>query len=93
MEKTYSFDGRGMNDATNPYRERIATFEQSVAHPGEHGRLWEAAPDMLHALRLAQETINAARGYFPKSIKHADRFALENTSATIGTAIAKALGT
>jgi hypothetical protein len=54
--------------------------------------LLAAAPDLLYAAKLAMEIIKTARQYFPKSFTHRDKFALENTCATIGAAIAKAEG-
>ena len=54
--------------------------------------LYAAAPEMLQALQYANELIAVARQYFPKSIRHSDKFQLENTCATIGKAIAKAEG-
>lgn len=51
-----------------------------------------ASHDMLAALELAAELVTTARQYFPASIKHADRFALENKGAAINAAIAKAKG-
>lgn len=48
--QAYAYDFRGMNDATTPSRERIATFSPAYVGKHEHGRLWEAAPDMLEAL-------------------------------------------
>lgn len=55
-----------------------------------NARLILAAPEMLQALQYALELIPIARGRFPKSIKHHDRFQLENVCATIGNAIHKA---
>ena len=46
--------------------------------------------EMLEALKEAQKVISLAREYFPKSVRHADKFSLENTCATIGSAIAQA---
>lgn len=51
-----------------------------------------AAPELLAALKYAQEIIATARQYFPKSIRHSDRFQLENTCAAINKAIDKAEG-
>lgn len=52
VDLAFSFDGRGMNDANDPYRARIATF--APAYVGKDGKaigqLWEAAPELLAAL-------------------------------------------
>lgn len=48
-----------------------------------------AAPDLLAALESAAKLVQTARQYFPKSVKHADRFALELTCADINAALAK----
>ena len=57
-----------------------------------NANLIAAAPDLLAALRECNIFMKIARQHFPKSIKDADRFALEQTCAAIGTAIAKAEG-
>ena len=44
------------------------------------------------ACEYAAELIRTARQHFPKSMRNADKFQLENTCATIGKAIAKAKG-
>lgn len=49
-----------------------------------------AAPELLKALEYAAELIPIARRYFPKSIENSNTFQLENTCATINTAIHKA---
>lgn len=51
-----------------------------------------AAPELLQALQLAAALIPTARKHFPKSIRNSDKFDLENSCATINTAIAKAGG-
>lgn len=55
-----------------------------------NARLIAASPDMLAALLHAAEIIKTARGYFPKSIKNPDRFALELAAAEIGKALHRA---
>ena len=55
--------------------------------------LCKSAPDLLLASKYALGTIRIARQYFPKSIKNSDKFTLENTCATLGSAIAKAENT
>jgi hypothetical protein len=52
--------------------------------------LIEAAPDLLQAAEQAVELIKTARRYFPKSVKHRDKFDLELTCAVLGSAIHKA---
>lgn len=49
-----------------------------------------AVPDLLAALEEVQELIKTARQHFPKSVKNADRFKLELTSASISKALHKA---
>ena len=55
-----------------------------------NARLIAAAPALLEALEYANELLTANRHRFPKSIQHRDRFALENTIAAFGKAIAAA---
>lgn len=47
----------------------------------------QSDPAVREALRLAAELIPIARKYFPKSIRHSDRFKLETTCAAIAKAI------
>lgn len=54
--------------------------------------LLASAPELVEALEYSAEIIKIARGYFPKSIRHRDAFALENTNAAINKALAKARG-
>jgi hypothetical protein len=42
------------------------------------------------ALSLAANLVKTERGYFPKSMHNADKFALEQTAAAIGAALQKA---
>ena len=64
------------------------TMEEREQERAEE-RLRDAAPDMLKALEMAGELVRLARRYFPKSIKHGDRFKLEQTCAAITSAIKK----
>lgn len=48
--------------------------------------------ELLEALKYAEELTKVARQYFPKSIKNAHKFQLENTCAIIGKAIHKTEG-
>ena len=57
-----------------------------------NAKLIAAAPALLEALEAASGTLSANRHRFPKSIKHSDRFALENTIAAIHAAIRLAKG-
>ena len=86
--KSLSYDGFGIN-GRDEYRTRLATFAATLTEEQrrEFGPLFAAAPEMFEALKAAAEIIKTARQYFPKSIKHRDRFALENTGATIGAAL------
>jgi len=52
--------------------------------------IFAAAPALLAACEEAAQIIKTARQYYPTSIRNADTFALENTCATVGAAIAKA---
>ncbi len=55
-----------------------------------NARLIAAAPELLEACKDALALVRKTRQYFPKSIKNSDKFTLENTCATLGTAIHKA---
>ena len=75
----------------DPLPVRICDIRTSPEMPFAEARanasLIASAPDMLEALEYAAEVIDLARRYFPKSIRHSDRFQLENACATIGKAI------
>ena len=47
-------------------------------------------PGLVEACEEAEQIIKTARQYFPKSMRNADAFALENTCATVTAAIANA---
>lgn len=49
-----------------------------------------AVPELLEALEFTMETLRIARQHFPKSVKNADTFRLENTCATVSKALKKA---
>ena len=71
------------------FRSQVKSLdEEQIAN----ARLIAAAPEMLEALLYAESLIKIARQYFPKSIKHDDKFQLENVCATISKAIMKAEG-
>ena len=71
------------------YADKVA---EHVYDAGD-AALIAAAPDMLAALKLAADMIeHASRRYYPKSIRNADRFELENVNAAIHTAIYKSQG-
>jgi hypothetical protein len=57
----------------------------------KEAEIFAAAPELLDALESALQLVEIARQYFPKSMRNSDKFNLENTCATIGTAIAKAV--
>jgi hypothetical protein len=44
----FTFDGKGINDAADPYRRRLATLAPDA--PRDAGVLMAAAPDLLAAL-------------------------------------------
>ena len=68
----------------------IGEYEE-VGHA--NARLIAAAPEMLAALRKANEVMDLAKQYFPKSIRNADRFTLLNVQAnSVQKAIDKATG-
>lgn len=54
--KRYTFDGKGINDATDPYRRRLATLAPDA--PREAGVLMAAAPELLAALADIVETFD-----------------------------------
>lgn len=54
-----------------------------------NGEAVKIESDTLNALEMAVDLIKIARGYFPKSIRNSDKFALENTNAALTAAIAK----
>ena len=56
MQYKYSFDGKGINDVTNPYKPRIATLSPDVSK--DHGKILGAAGDMLAALENVAEFID-----------------------------------
>jgi len=56
--EAYSFDGHGLNDATDPYRSRIATFTNK-ADAMKHGCLLAAAPCLLDALERMLKVVRA----------------------------------
>jgi hypothetical protein len=51
-----SYDGRGIN-GPDQYRSRIATFSNDAAGD-EYGKLFEAAPELLAALRKIRGTLS-----------------------------------
>lgn len=73
------------NGKDNPYTIPLSEAKANA-------RLIASAPDLLDACKFALSVIKTARQYYPKSVKHPDKFTLENTCATIGKAIAKAEG-
>ena len=46
--------------------------------------------ELVSALEFAAEFVRIARDYFPKSVRNSDRYRLENTAATIRSALHKA---
>jgi hypothetical protein len=69
-------------------REQIANLSP-VYHTIDYCPKHKAAPAMYEALKFTVELTAIARKYFPKSIKHNDRFTLENACAAINKALAK----
>ena len=80
---------RGDNgwEVCNPFQTDAPT---GLIECGANAAIIAACPEMLEALKYASELIPIARKYFPKSVKHSDKFQLENVCATIGNAIHKA---
>jgi hypothetical protein len=66
--------------------------KEAIANAAYIVRAVNAYAPMVEALKEAQKIIGTARQYFPKSIKNADTFSLENTCAGIGKAIVLAEG-
>ncbi len=66
----FSFDGKGLNDATQRYKPRVATLTDSFSNRDDIGVMLEAAPDLFDELELVMETIfeEELAGHF----KHAD---------------------
>lgn len=52
----YTFDGCGINDATDPYRPPLAKLTQKATR--EDGRLMAAAPDLLAALESLESAVS-----------------------------------
>ncbi len=84
----FSYDGFGINDATDPYRPRLLTFARNTPDAetqSKHdaiGSLIEAAPDLLEALEAIKARTNISR----------DFAAAAECAAIAHTAIAKARG-
>ena len=60
MGHRYTFDGCGINDATDIYARRIATLDRNALTADEvrkHGLTLAAAPDMLEALKYALDCV------------------------------------
>jgi hypothetical protein len=82
-----------VDDAESNYPTLAEIYERNNPNEAEaNAQLIAAAPDLLEACKEAAKLIQTARKHFPKSIKDSDKFKLENTCATIGTAIFKATG-
>ena len=77
----FSYDGRGINDKTNEYAPRIATFSESYIGRKDIGRLLEAAPELLETLQSVQMTL---AGYVKRDIHM--QAALDKILATIAKA-------
>ncbi len=64
--KKLSYDGKGINDASDAYCPRIATFSSGLT-ADEFGPLFEAAPELLALAKLIikeweADTTDVARG-------------------------------
>ena len=75
--------------AKGPRQTSVDALAEIAAEANAYPRLISERQEMLAALQEAAKVIQLARRYFPKTVKHADRFTLENTCATVGAAIAK----
>jgi hypothetical protein len=65
----------------------------SVERWSRNAPLIAAAPDLLEACKAALRVLETADNYFPKSIKHSDRFQLLNVEEnSVRAAIRKATG-
>lgn len=70
----FTFDGHGINDASNEYKPRVATLQPDYKTP-EVGNLMAAAPELLKALIALMYAVEAsgndvATKYgWPKAIK------------------------
>ena len=56
MTLQFTFDGHGINDATNEYKPRVATLQPHYKIP-EIGNLLAAAPELLEALEAANKLL------------------------------------
>lgn len=90
VERPYGEPGVYISGPNTGLIAKIWPADPGYADDAANARMIAAAPEMLSALRLAAELIETARKHFPKSIKHADTFTLENVNATIGKAINRA---
>lgn len=55
-----SYDGKGINDTSQEYSPRVATFYNQAA-ANQFGDLFAAAPDLLNAAEMALKFIMAVR--------------------------------
>jgi predicted RNA binding protein with dsRBD fold (UPF0201 family) len=84
---------RAGNAVFSQFDQEIAVCFPACEQVEANARLMAASPQMLQALEYAQEILNLARQYFPKSIQNRDTFQLNNACATVGKAIHIAKGT
>jgi hypothetical protein len=76
-----SFDGKGINDASNQYAPRIATFTNADAAQ-QFGKSLEAMPDLLTALQQLVDRCEShgCEKWFPHVIDRA-KLAIERAKS------------
>lgn len=89
MTDKFTFDGKGINDANDQYRQRLATLTDA-GHEAKIGPLLAAAPEMLTHLQTSLEDIERAIWNQSPSDMHATLIVTQDDVTFLKTLIAKA---